>query len=434
MTDKKTVQSIFESILEKVNPIRLMPGVLSADAEQRTIEIYGQPFNLDQRDLYIIGSGKASASMAAAAEQIAGRLLKAGMVISTPDPLHRPEKTVVLTGSHPVPDEKSEQATEELLMFIASIPENALVLNLISGGTSSLLCKPAADLTVPEISEVYRLLIGCGADIVEINSVRKALSSVKGGQLLSRLIHTELIDLIISDVPDDNPEHIGSGPTIPQSISFIQAAEILERYSLIEKIPERVRDFLGGACRFESEAGPMVTESNYPHQSFIISSARKVARHAQSVFEEKGFRTSLAVNPWSGPAEELAEHITSMIPIAGEEPSAFIFFGECTVEVRGTGKGGRNQELALRMAREIAGSERKILFMSAGTDGIDGPTDAAGAIVDNRTWNDAEAFGIDPAPYLENNDSYTFFEKAGGHIKTGPTGNNVMDLQFLIIE
>jgi glycerate 2-kinase len=431
MIRKTDLKIVFDKILTRVNPLQLMPEVLSADPDNKIISINGNTISLADRDLYIIGSGKASASMALVVEQIAGPLLKGGMVVSTPNPLHTPEITAVEFGSHPIPDHRSVKATEELLMFIAGIPENSLVLNLVSGGTSSLLCKPAADLTVNDIAPVYLLLIESGAAIGEINAVRKALSGIKGGQLLSRLMHVEPLDLIISDVPDDNPEDIGSGPTIPQAISFIRAYEILRNYKLLDQIPESVRNFLEGGCSVEREIGPMETESNY-HQSFIISSARKVARHAEQVLEGEGYTTALDESPWTGPVEELEQHIFSKLSGMGEK-SACIFFGECTVEIKGTGKGGRNQELALRMARRLRNTGRSVLFMSAGTDGIDGPTDAAGAVVDQNTWNDAIEQALDPEACLENNDSYTFFQRAGGHIMTGPTGNNVMDLQFLIV-
>ncbi len=432
MIDRSGLKKVFNKILTRVNPLQLMPELISANPENRTITVYDQVISLADRDLYLIGSGKASTSMALAIEQVAGAMLKGGMVVSTPDPLHKQNYTQVAYGSHPVPDQRSVAATNELLMFIAGIPEESLVLNLVSGGTSSLLCKPASDLTVDNIAPVYRLLLESGADIGEMNTVRKAMSAIKGGQLLTKLRHVELIDLIISDVPNDNPEDIGSGPSIPQTISFIQAANILRKYDLTGKLPEKVRSFFEGGCNMEQHSGPALTQSSY-HRSFIISSARKVAQHAEQELKKLGYLTVLDDRPWTGPVQDLAEHIFSKL-YGMDANTAYIFYGESTVEIKGNGLGGRNQELALIMAKKLSGETKDVSFMSAGTDGIDGPTDAAGAIVDQTTWMEAAKRGLDPAAYLTNNDSYSFFKKAGGHIITGPTGNNVMDLQFLVVK
>ncbi len=260
---------------------------------------------------------------------------------------------------------------------------------------------------------------------------------MKGGQLLNHLRKHVLIDLIISDVPDDDRRFIGSGPTTPQEISFLQADKILTAYALWDKLPQSVQKHLEyGIEKENSDGEAFYTQDIDRHESHILMSARKMAGIAIDLLENEGFQTQLDETPWEGSVEKFEAHIRKKINSALADklrPVALVFFGECTVQVSGDGLGGRNQELALRMAKWLSQRDEKITFMSAGTDGIDGPTDAAGAIVDQTSWVKAEENSIDPDKYLENNDSYHFFDQAGGHIKTGPSGNNLMDIQIVLI-
>jgi glycerate 2-kinase len=438
MSSKEISKNLFEKLLDQVNPIKLIPEIVKINTNGDSFFIHGEEtVSIQEKSVYVIGTGKASASMAFALESVLGRYLKSGMVISSPNPLHHPKKINVLFGSHPYPDQTTLNATEKLLSFIDTIPNGSVVINVISGGTSSLFCKPANGLNIQHLAEVYKLLVTSGATIHEINSVRKSISSVKGGRLLEKFRDIHLIDLIISDVPDDNPEDIGSGPTVPQTVSAIHSKKVLMKYDIWQVVSRQVRTHIQTVADYETKTGPFITKDIYNHYLSIISSARLAADHAASLFESEGFKTVLEDKPWSGPIEDFEEYIFSKISDANHSAKnrrVHIFYGECTVHITGTGKGGRNQELALRIARRLNQSDRQITFLSAGTDGIDGPTEAAGAIVDQDTYANAKAGGIDPDAFLKNNDSYHFFKKSGGHIITGPTGNNVMDIQFLIID
>lgn len=434
MKVKLCAEQIFRQVLDSVNPVSGIPSLLDWNPMQRNVHIRNASIPLpDDRALFVTGFGKASASMAAGLEAVFGDRIRGGMVITTPDPLHRPEKIELAFGSHPYPDESSLSATRRLIKTLHEIPDNSLVLNLLSGGTSSLLCRPVNGIRTGEIRELFQLLVTSGMAIDEINAVRKACSAVKGGQLLKYYDHVDLVNLIISDVPGDRFEDIGSGPTIPQTISYRKATRILKEHRLWDNLPASIRNHLEQRPAGSPDYTPAVKP---PRLNVMVSSARTVARKAAELCREQGYDTWCAETPWSGPIGDFKEHIISSIRKHAEDksPKALIFFGECTVSVSGNGKGGRNQELALLMARELKDLERPVTFLSGGTDGIDGPTDAAGAVVNQTTWKQAEKKGIDPAGHLNNNDSYHFFEQAGGHIKTGPTGNNVMDLQIAILD
>lgn len=324
-----------------------------------------------------------------------------------------------------------------MLSLIEEIPKGSLVINLLSGGTSALLCLPAKGLSIDDFRTTYKILLESGADIHEVNTVRKALSEVKGGRLLSYFNEVTLIDLVISDVPNDELASIGSGPTVPQEISFDKAFKVLKKYMIWNDLPHDVRNHLANKMDQEADNdGSFQTEDIANHKSWIVSSALKVAKKTQEMLDEQGYKTTLIEPAWSGLVNDFEEHIMDHFHKAFEEKTrkrAIIFYGESTVKVTGNGLGGRNQEIALRMAKRLKNFDRSTVFLSAGTDGIDGPTDAAGAVVDQNTYEEATSKGIAPDEYIKNNDSYHFFDRFGGHIKTGPTGNNVMDIQLLLL-
>ncbi|MDX1642389.1 MAG: DUF4147 domain-containing protein, partial [Balneolaceae bacterium] len=360
-----------------------------------------------------------------------------GFIIAPPDTEKKPSKIEMMEGSHPLPDENSLQATKKLISFIEEIPDNSLIINLLSGGTSALLCHPANGLKIEDFQKTYKILLESGADIHEVNTVRKALSEVKGGRLLSYFNNVTLIDLVISDVPNDELASIGSGPTTSQEISYDKAFKVLKKYMIWNNLPHEVRNHLADKMDEESQNGGAFQIGDMPnHKSWIVSSASKVAQKTKSMLEEKGYETTLVEPAWSGLVDDFEDHIMKQFEGLKNNNSikkALVFYGESTVKVTGDGLGGRNQEIALRMARQLKDYNQHLIFLSAGTDGIDGPTDVAGAVIDQTTYEVAKSNNIDPDEYIENNDSYHFFEKVGGHIKTGPTGNNVMDIQLLLI-
>lgn len=439
MNYKSLLNTLFTSLLQSADPQRLVREQLHWAPRKNLLTINGTieiPIQPGQK-IYAIGAGKAAATMAAGLEKVFKHRLESGMVIVPPDTRQVPERIQTLPGNHPLPGKESLSSARKLLSFIETLPENSVVINLFSGGASALFCSPVVNLKPEEIRQVFEQLIASGAVIQEINTVRKTLSNIKGGRLLKKLKQHHLVDLLISDIPDDDLRFIGSGPTIPQEISFLKAEHVLQTYHLWKSIPEPVRKYLRNGIEKEKSAGrPVYTQEIGRHHHHILMSAKKLAQKAGGLLTEHGFDVHLDETPWSGPAEDFEQHIHQAVTSAlsaASRPAALLFFGECTVQVTGNGLGGRNQELALRMARRLSSVSERILFMSAGTDGIDGPTDAAGAIVDQNTWPEAKRLGLNPEEYLNNNDSYHFFARAGGHITTGPTGNNLMDIQIVLI-
>jgi glycerate 2-kinase len=434
---KQEAVSTFKSILKNVNPKEFLPEIVKWNSSTSTLTIFDQDFSIgEDQKIYVIGTGKASSTMAEAMESILGDSLGSGIIIAPPDSKADLKTIKMLLGSHPLPDDNSINSTKELLNFIKKIPDGSYVINLISGGTSALLCHPVESVSVDEIRQVYNLLLESGASIHEVNTVRKTVSLVKGGRMLDRLKHTTLLDLVISDVPDDDLRFIGSGPTTAQEISFSEAKNVAEKYEIWERLPETVRRHI--SAELDSSEKSIIQIKDFDeHHAWIVSSAAKVAEKTESLLTEAGFETELIHPAWTGLIEDFEAHIAKKIDSLLENKTgkqALVFYGECTVKVTGGGLGGRNQELALRMAKRLKNLQNNIAFLSAGTDGIDGPTDAAGGVVDHNTYPMAKSENIDPDKFIEKNDSYHFFEQYGGHIITGPTGNNVMDIQIVLAE
>lgn len=347
----------------------------------------------------------------------------------------------VWQASHPVPDPLSLKAGEATVRFLEEIPPESLLINCLSGGTSSLLTLPGEGIPVEELNRAFKGLLNSGAGIHEMNTVRKHLSRVKGGQLLRYVDPSvTLVDLIISDVPGDDPQVIGSGPTTPDGTTFGDACRILSKYKLWESMPESVRFYL------DKGRNGMIRETVKPgedpvrtHRQHIIGSARMLAEKAAGIARVEGLNTWIADEPFNADVGKVAEKIGTRARSVADmsfpvsPPAALIYYGESRVNVKGNGMGGRNQELALHGALQINGYE-KITWLSTGTDGVDGPTDAAGAVIDGGTVVKAMEAGLKPETFLAGNNSYRFHEKLGTLLKTGPTGNNLMDLQVIIVE
>lgn len=438
MNQKEQAVQFFEEILKKVDPQEFLPDLVRWNKNNRILSVYDKEFNLNNdQKIYVIGTGKASPTMAIAMEKILGSDLEDGFIIAPPDTETSPSKIEMSEGSHPLPDEKSEKATRKLISLIKKIPNGSIVINLLSGGTSALLCYPATGLDIADFQKTYKILLESGADIHEINTVRKALSEVKGGRLLSFFNKVTLIDLVVSDVPNDELASIGSGPTTAQEISCDKAFKVMKKYMIWNDLPHEVRNHLADKMDKENKKGDSFqTEDISNHEAWIVSSASQVAQQTKNMLEDMDYETTLIEPAWSGPVNEFEDHIMKQLDKVmnrNTTKKALVFYGESTVKVTGDGLGGRNQEISLRIAKRLKDYDQTILFLSAGTDGIDGPTDAAGAVVDQNTYEEAKSNGLNPDEYIENNDSYHFFEKFGGHIKTGPTGNNVMDIQLLLI-
>lgn len=384
-----------------------------------------------------IGAGKASARMAAALEQAIGTRLGGGLVVVKYG--HAvPTRTIeVCEAGHPIPDRAGQKAAARILAVIGQLTPDDLLFVLLSGGASSLLAAPAPGLTLLDKRKTTDLLLRSGATIHDINCVRKHLSAIKGGRLAAAT-KARIASLILSDVQGDDLGTIGSGPTAPDPSTYANACAVLQRYGIWEAVPPRVRAYLTDGRRGVHEETPKPGSAPFQRvQNRIIGNNSKAVEAVAVAARRTGLRPLVLTTSLTGEAREAArvfgaigrELAASDRPVG--RPVCVIAGGEPTVTVRGRGMGGRAQEFALAAAVEIAGVPG-IWIAAAGTDGTDGPTDAAGAVVDGGTVARAVRLGLDPRDALRRSDSYAFFKKAGGHIVTGPTGTNVNDLYLLL--
>lgn len=432
---KKAVLDIYNEALKAVDPYKSV-----------------QPYTEKVRSLYkdssaekliVIGFGKAAVAMGHAAEDSLYDIITEGTLITKHGHTNKSlpfRKLKVLEAGHPIPDEYGYVGTAEVVRLLQKADESTLVLCLISGGGSALLVSPCSGITLQEKQEVSELLLRAGADISELNTVRKHISAVKGGRLAELARPARIISLILSDVIGDRLDVIASGPTAPDKTTFGDAHRVLEKYKLFDRIPKSIRrvieDGIEGRIPDTPKEGNLLFSLV---ENIIIGSNRIALNAAKQKAEESGFVAEIISSELQGEAREvgkwLAEKARNIKESVGRGVKAarcIISGGETTVTVKGKGLGGRNMELALAFAMEIQGIDG-ITFLSAGTDGTDGPTDAAGAIVDGKTIEMARSAGLDPEEYLNNNDSYNFFKKIDGLLITGPTGTNVMDIQIIIV-
>jgi len=344
----------------------------------------------------------------------------------------RLERVVVEEGGHPLPDEAGEAATRRLLSDLESgRPEDRIFL-LLTGGASALLVAPADGVSLEDEIATTNALLRVGATIRELNTVRKHLSAVKGGRLLERMAPARALAFVVSDVIGDDLSAIGSGPAVPDPTTFGDCLSIVSAYGLSERLPVSVtRRFTRGARGLVPETPKPETGTLARVHHVILASNRISLAAAREKAKELGFDVEVFRSDMEGEVHELARRFAARLleleRARGSRRFALLAGGELTLEVRGKGLGGRNQELALVVAREIRGREG-VAILSAGTDGTDGPTDAAGAFADGRTWDRARDMGMDPERLLADNDSYRLFDGLGDLLRTGPTGTNVNDL------
>nr|WP_255617966.1 DUF4147 domain-containing protein [Aurantimonas sp. VKM B-3413] len=377
--------------------------------------------------VFVAALGKAASTMAEAAIAELGRPIAGGVVVTT-DAAARPVASCrVIAGGHPLPNAGSAEGGEALLALAEAAGEGDVLLALISGGGSALGVAPREGLTLADKTAVTDLLLRSGADITEMNAVRRALSRLKGGGLAAVASPASVISLIVSDVPGDDPATIASGPTA-WSEAGLDARDVLERHRLTDRVPPAVMAAIA--------AGKTRPPSSRVVSRVVASNARSVEAVARHL-SDAGFR--VVVRPgWLGGdvGEAVAEVFALLQEQAGEAgPVAIVSGGETTVQVVGDGLGGRNQEFALRLA--LAEADRPLrrawAFLSGGTDGRDGPTDAAGGIVDGGTLDRLKAAGVDPVVHLTRNDAYHALAAAGDLLTTGTTGTNVADIQIALM-
>ncbi len=391
------------------------------------------------RRIYVVGAGKASAAMARASERVLGRRVTSGL-INTKDGHLAPLRRIALNEcSHPVPDERGVHGARRIMEMVQGAEAGDLVLCLISGGGSALLPAPADGITLGEKQETTRLLLACGATINEINAVRKHLSAIKGGQLARLAAPANVVALLLSDVIGDPLDVIGSGPTAPDAATFASAWAVVEKYGLAGKVPAAVRARLEAGVAGGAPETPKAGDACFRRVKNLIVGSNRLAVQAAAVkAKELGYRPLVLSTTIDGETREIAamhcaiarEVLESGRP--AKPPLCLISGGETTVTIRGDGLGGRNQEFALAAALQLQGTPGVLAF-SAGTDGTDGPTDAAGAMADGATTERAAALGLNAAALLANNDAYRFFSPLGDLLKTGPTGTNVMDVRLVLI-
>lgn len=389
-------------------------------------------------NIWLLGAGKASVEMARQAEQFFGDSIIDGIIIATERSVSL-NKVQVFEGSHPYPEHDSVSASYELRELASKIPAGDTIIFCLSGGASSLFCIPAGDIELNELKKTYQLLLNSGASIHEINVVRKHLSEVGGGKLGALLSDKKLISLVLSDVPGDDPEVVGSAPTVPDSSTFKDAFQILKRRSLWEEVPHSVRIYISKGMHGDAPENPKPEHIDWKeHRVEVITGAKILAENVGDFLLNKGFKVQVAEKAYDLDVKEISKKICSdAISILSKksklkEPAAQVYFGESTVQVQGNGKGGRNQELALNAAISVEG-QNPISLLSFATDGIDGPTDAAGAIINSQTTLQARKKKLEPEEYLQKNDSYHFHERMDTLLKTGATGNNLMDLQVVLV-
>lgn len=438
MDHKKIAKGIFQSALKAVDPYEAVKPY----AEK--IHVIFQ--NGWYKRLLVAGFGKASCHMAKAIEDEFPGKIDAGVVITKYGHTLSPEKNPwdskstikIFEAGHPVPDENGIQGTEEIIKLLKDTDEKTLLVCLISGGGSALLVSPYENISLKDKQAITGLLLKSGADINELNTVRKHLSKVKGGRLAEAAFPARVISLIISDVIGDKLDVIASGPTSPDSTTYMEALSVIEKYGLTDKSPQSVLEVLRKGATGVIPETPKANSSIFDDiDNMIIGSNKKALETAKAKADSLELDSEITSSEITGEAKEVAKELAQKaieIRNSGKlkQPRCLISGGETTVIVKGNGLGGRNMELALAFAFEIEGIEG-ITLLSAGTDGSDGPTDAAGAIVDGQTLIKARSLGLDPQKYLNNNDSYNYFKEIDGLLITGPTGTNVMDIQIMIV-
>ncbi|HVN05342.1 MAG TPA: glycerate kinase [Bryobacteraceae bacterium] len=386
------------------------------------------------RAIYVVGAGKAGVAMARATERVLGRRITCGLMNVKSGSGARLRRIELNESGHPVPDARGMDGARRIVDIASGAGADDLVLCLISGGASALLPLPADPVTLDEKQETTKLLLACGASIHEINAVRKHISQIKGGQLARWAYPAGVLALLLSDVIGDDLDVIGSGPTAPDASTFARARAILEKYGIFGRVPAPVRARIEQGERGEVAETPKQGDRIFARvRNVIVGSNRQAVDAAAARARELGFRTLVLSTFVEGETREIGrmhaaiakEIVHARRPV--KPPACIITGGETTVTLRGDGLGGRNQELVLAAAIDIAGL-RNVVVLSVGTDGSDGPTDAAGAIADGRTLSrDPRA-----AEFLARNDSYHYFEGLGDLIVTGPTHTNVMDVRLIL--
>lgn len=442
----KDMEDIYRSAVHEVDPA----GLIGSHVEKKngTLVIRGRDIEISEdlsryKQVIVLGVGKASARMASAMENILGDALSGGCIVTKYGHGLPLRKIRLIEAGHPVPDENSLEGARVLAQIAKEADERTLIISLVSGGGSSLLCLPAEGLSLEDKKRTTALLLACGADIVEMNCIRKHLSKIKGGGLAKLAAPARLINLILSDVIGDRIETIASGITAPDPTTFDDALSIVRKYALEDKLPPSVYQRLCLGAQGEFPETPKAGDPAFGKTDNVILGNNAVAcEAAYAKAQSLGYDARIVSTTLTGEASDAGAYFAGLAVEmnAGRsdsaKPVAVIAGGETTVTIRGQGKGGRNQEMALAFLCELyrlSPDSRNIYFLSAGTDGSDGPTDAAGAFVTPKLLARMKEIAASAASHLNENDSYHFFEDTGLLFKTGPTYTNVCDIQILVV-
>ncbi len=429
---------ILESALRAVDPIEVVLNALSLEGDVLSYE--GGSVDLSKtKKIIVVGGGKAGGLMAKAVEGLLGKQITSGHINVLKGTEGSKLGRITLRGaSHPIPDHEGVKGVDRMLDLTNGLTKRDLVITLISGGGSALMPYPAQGISLEDMRELTSLLLMAGATINELNSVRKHISGFKGGQFARHVYPAMMINLLLSDVIGDHIDTIASGPTSPDESTFMDARDVVTKYGLIDDIPEsvlsRLNDGMNGMCPETPKLGDPIFENV---SNLVIANNYMAARAASKVAEGLGYNSMILSTHIEGEARQVGGMFAG---VAREEqsrglplprPAAIIIGGETTVTVNGEGKGGRNQEVALGAIRKMSGLRG--IIATLGTDGIDGPTDAAGAMVDGESLTRALGMGLNPDKFLEGNDSYSFFESMNDLIMTGPTETNVNDISVILV-
>ena len=435
---RKAARQIFDAAVHAVDPAAAIHRHMKREGTRLTIG--GELLDLTAiRRIVVVGMGKAGASMAGATEEILGERIQRGVVVTKYGHV-QPTRIIRLhEAGHPVPDEAGIAGAQAILDCVEGLGPEDLVLVLISGGGSALTPAPVEGISLAEKQALTKALLACGADIREMNMLRKHISRIKGGQLARAAQPALVRTLILSDIVGDPLDAIASGPTVPDPTTYADALGILDKYRIRQEIPASIRTHLESGAAGKVPETPKPTDPLFGRvKSLMVASNIQALEAAKVEAQRLGLVPMILSSFIEGETREIARmHAALALEVRAsgnpiKPPMCFITGGETTVTLKGKGKGGRNQEFSLAAALDITGLS-DVVVLSAGTDGTDGPTDAAGAIADGETVKRAIAAGLKPRAALDGNDAYPFFERLGDLIITGPTRTNVMDVRLVLV-
>lgn len=433
MQNRIHAEAIYRAAVAAVQPAALLPQYMMLKGNELLIDKH--PMQLDNTDVYVIGAGKAAAAMAQTVESILGDEIKAGIITTKYEHALPLQKINCIEAAHPVPDENSVEAVAQTINLLRQTKANDVIICLISGGASSLWADTPDNINLKELQQTFDLLLKSGASIDEMNCVRRHLSQIKGGQLLRYAPQALWFTLIISDVPGDHLQDIASGPTSADATTFADALNIISNYQLQQQLPGSVLHHLQKGMKGElADTIKPGNEILKQVNNSIIGNNKTAIAAAKQKAEELGYTVIVQEELLTGETADAATAIMQKaIHYHSTKPTCFLFGGETTVTVTGNGKGGRNQHLALCALQQL-NSKTHITFLAAGTDGTDGPTDAAGAFADQELLKVAAKQQLSISDAINDNDAYHFFEKVNGLLKTGATQTNVMDIVIVLTE